>query len=106
MEEFKHGEKVLGSRYSWGTPHMPFRYRCGSVPGIRKWRCGGRCYKKPPHRYEESNAYIADEEVFTILTPRQITQIEKYRWVPDPWEDIPRRFYGHTWKRHRKTRYK
>lgn len=109
MDEFKYGDYCYNYYNRWRSENNTYRFRQGSVPGIHHYSAGGRyCggYRNPPHRYEETNKYIADEDDQRILTNLQVYHLEKYRWVPDPWDDIRRSRQGHSWKNYRKTQYK
>lgn len=109
-DNYKHGERIIaGWRFldGWPWPKHSFRYRQDSVPGVRKWRGGGGCFRCPRTTQELSSGYIADDEDHSLLTAAQVHRITRVRDLPNAWDDILRgdiRKHS-SWKRHRSTQY-
>lgn len=95
----KRGDRFVPTYY-YNYGGRSYRFRQGSVEGIRCRRASWRRYYRCPSHIAMRKAYF--KALYDGLPLRQ-------RWVeiPDPWEDWP--YIDHcdrTWKRYRKTQYK
>ncbi len=89
---------VSTSKYSWRGDR--FRFRQGSVHGIRKrrWRSGS---------HYRAFAHMAMRRAYYKALDDGVPLRQKWVEIPDPWDDYQRRDpMDRSWKRYRKTQYK